>query len=369
MRKLKQRRAVVKRWKRRGRVEWRAILTLPDGRRISRSCRDKEDARRVAATLEAGDAGVISRPKGPRKTPLRLEQLFDNWLAQKKRDPIEPSTLSWYLDMVKPLRRHLGRVALSSVDRDLVRGYVSERRIEGARARTPSARTLASEVKVLGMTLSHATKRGWWGGDIKETCAKHDVGIPGDILWLYREELIRLFAVIREPVFYVAVALAAYCGLRFGEITHLQWQDWEVRERVLLIRAKPGWKPKGGYSRKVPLIDNALDALLKWRNRQVEPAPEQWILTSESGGRIRHNSWYNDRLRRACREAGIKEITAHPLRHTFATLAINANMSMFDVSRILGHRSIRTTEETYLHANSQHLVRESAKLQEHLRRA
>ena len=62
-----------------------------------------------------------------------------------------------------------------------------------------------------------------------------------------------------------------------------------------------------------------------------------------------YNSTANGVLARHCKRAGVPVITIHGLRHTHASLLLFAGVSIASVSRRLGHASMTTTQETYLH--------------------
>ena len=55
-------------------------------------------------------------------------------------------------------------------------------------------------------------------------------------------------------------------------------------------------------------------------------------------------------LRTMCRRAGVPEVTWHALRHTYATLLVEAGVSLHDVQRLLGHSSLAMTGK-YLHGD------------------
>jgi len=61
------------------------------------------------------------------------------------------------------------------------------------------------------------------------------------------------------------------------------------------------------------------------------------------------NSTVNNRLKVLCQKAEIPSIMVHSLRHTHASLLIFAGVSIASVARRLGHSSMTTTQETYLH--------------------
>ena len=62
-----------------------------------------------------------------------------------------------------------------------------------------------------------------------------------------------------------------------------------------------------------------------------------------------YNSTANGILARHCTHAGVPVISIHGLRHTHASLLLFAGVSIASVSRRLGHASMTTTQETYLH--------------------
>ena len=62
-----------------------------------------------------------------------------------------------------------------------------------------------------------------------------------------------------------------------------------------------------------------------------------------------YNSTINDILARHCRKANLPVISVHGLRHTHASLLLFAGVSIASVARRLGHASMTTTQQTYLH--------------------
>lgn len=62
-----------------------------------------------------------------------------------------------------------------------------------------------------------------------------------------------------------------------------------------------------------------------------------------------YNSTANSVLERHCKNVNVPVISVHGLRHTHASLLLFAGVSIASVSRRLGHSSMTTTQETYLH--------------------
>ena len=61
------------------------------------------------------------------------------------------------------------------------------------------------------------------------------------------------------------------------------------------------------------------------------------------------NSTVNYFLKRKCEEAGVTVITVHALRHTHASILLNAGVTIHSIADRLGHSSVSTTQETYTH--------------------
>lgn len=153
-----------------------------------------------------------------------------------------------------------------------------------------------------------------------------------------------------EPSWDWLILLVAKTGLRFSEALGLTPDDFDFAHQTLSVSKTWDYKNDGGFVptknassvRKVQL-DWQLIMQLSGLLREL-PANEPVFVR----GKV-YNSTANSVLARHCKNVSVPVISVHGLRHTHASLLLYAGVSIASVSRRLGHASMTTTQETYLH--------------------
>ena len=148
----------------------------------------------------------------------------------------------------------------------------------------------------------------------------------------YEEYRIFLKCLLEEDdaEFVLTMLFAATAGMRRGEIYNLRWEDINLEKGVLSVS-----KTKTGTPRIVK-ISNLLKLRLIERNHYNKP--ESLILRLKNP---------NKQLKKFCRRIGVREISIHGLRHTFATSGLDHNVSIKDMQQALGHAAATTTLNIY----------------------
>ena len=215
------------------------------------------------------------------------------------------------------------------------------------------------------------------------------VRAPSDIKFLTREEQRLFLEAAKKTHNYYQFALVLETGLRTGELIGLTFDDIDYETRTLTVsktmefryteqiwRAGP---PKTIQSyRTIPLTDTAYEILKTLRDHRNE-RKESSLLSQEleyvdrrtgearkfvmrdlvfinwRTGEPTKNSSYDTFLYKLCDNAGIKRFCMHALRHTYATRAIECNIQPSVLKRLLGHASIKTTVDRYVHTTNESL--------------
>ena len=140
--------------------------------------------------------------------------------------------------------------------------------------------------------------------------------------------------------------IAAFTGLRLGELRGLRWSDVDWMRRLIHVRRsytaardrpdQVGQGPLGARSSIKPA--RALDRLSR---REHFTDDEDLVFVNAVGDAIEESAMRR-RFYRALKRAGLEHIRFHDLRHTFGTIAVQA-FPLTDVKAFMGHADIQTT--------------------------
>jgi integrase/recombinase XerD len=130
-------------------------------------------------------------------------------------------------------------------------------------------------------------------------------------------------------------------GLRISELLSLRLQDFVADKDMLLIRGK------GGRERMVPLTSIAIATARRWRDARDADGPDaetDQLLAYRSQEMTRQK--FSLLLKQIARHADIDErkVSAHVLRHSFATHLLNRGADLRSLQMLLGHADIATTQ-------------------------
>ncbi len=151
------------------------------------------------------------------------------------------------------------------------------------------------------------------------------------------------------------VRIAAFAGLRRGELVALKWRDVDLAARKLTIRRTLSGtrelnSTKTRQAREVPIPDQAEAAFARLLEREDFTGPDDYVFVNRLGRRLEPSA-LRRRYERARDAAGLEPLRFHDLRHTYGSLLVAGGIDLVSVKAAMGHSRISTTER-YLHARS-----------------
>jgi integrase len=148
------------------------------------------------------------------------------------------------------------------------------------------------------------------------------------------------------------LTLMFWGGLRRAEARHLTGKrlDLDTRHIIVIDGAK------GSKTRRVPMIGRVSTASAELLTLEgIGPDDHLWS-SKPGGGRVRRhrpigNTTFDTWWVRVLGAAGVRHRKPHMTRHSFATRLRELGLAMEEIQELLGHESIRTTSDTYVHSN------------------
>lgn len=172
-------------------------------------------------------------------------------------------------------------------------------------------------------------------------------------------EIAAIIEASREwPWLFKTVMLLAYTAQRIKAVMELEWDQVDLATQVIDFNKKTDhFAPRRKGRGVVPIPDELFAYMVEWHRATTDNgtrAPRQPRVVGELPAATYF--WW----RRLMNKAGITnapEVTPHIMRHSIATKLVREGKDIRLVQQLLGHKSLKTTESTYVH-NSPEMIRE-----------
>lgn len=290
---------------------------------------------------------------------LTLNAYLRSWLAGVKADVRGSTWVSYETAMRLHVGPRLGEVPLQQLTRNQVKGIYAELRESGR-----SPKTVHNTHLALRKALADAVDSGLLRANPAERAHKLPTDRPEMEAWSAEE--LRAFLARSDGDPNLSLwHLAAYSGMRRGELLGLRWQDVDLDAGQLSVRqqlvrqgeAITFGPPKTKAGRRSISLDG--DTVATLRERRARWSADKLHFGEAFGnldlvfcrpdGKPHDPDVITQQFESACRRAGVKRIRFHDLRHTHATLLLVANVNPKIVMQRLGHSSIVVTMDRYSH--------------------
>lgn len=319
-----------------------------------------------------------------------LESWILEFLEKYKKNELKITTFNSYMILY---RRHildtrLGKMKLDNVKAADLQQFYNDKIKEGC-----SSKYVRSIEVIINSALDKAFKlRIIAENPNLFTTIPKKVKYEAKVLTL--EEVDRILTKAKEDALYPIVVTTLYTGLRKGEVMALKWNNVDFVERKIYVKNSlckvineiPDAKgrrhatyqilePKTKKSvRTIPMLDEVYEALLEQKRRQdidkeknKDAYDDQDLVFANKVGNYLEQRQFMTHYHAFLKKYEITDIRFHDLRHTFASLLIESDVSMKLVQEILGHSTITTSMDLYTHVSER--KKEQAMSQLRIRKA
>lgn len=353
---------------------WQAAYTGPDGvlYRAPQTFEDEDAARgwlnRERRLIDNDEwMPPLDRTRRRARARLSLEDFAATWLAGRE---LKPRTRSHYQRLLdRFILPSLGGHVLASITAEDIEDWYADTAVD-----TPTYR--AHAYALLRTILAGAVERGTLPANPAHIRGAGNVRRRHKVEPLTLGELGVLVDNMPER-HRLMVLLAAWCALRFGELTELRRHDVDMKNARVKVRrgvvrvdgAVVVGSPKSeAGSRDVAIPPHLIPALREHLAEHVEPGRDALLFPAENGGHLSPSSLYGANPRRrknpatgavenvggsgfyaARAAAGRPDLHFHDLRHTGAVLAAQTGATLAELMARLGH-STPAAAMRYQHA-------------------
>jgi len=320
---------------------WRADVTLPNGKRKSKRSKSQQVVKDwLLEQRKAQKDNLLLKDE-----KITVGEYLDRYLADVAAHTLKPSTLHSYNYLIRDhIKPNIGHIRLTNLRPDHLQALYSAKLNSGL-----SKRTVQYIHAVIRKSLNQAVKWGLlYRNPANAAIAPQPKRKPPQTL---SADQVKLFlGAVEGHRLYSLYVLAITTGMRKGELLGLYWEDVDLDKRTISIHrtlvdirgTMHVGQPKSDSAYRTIILSETVCEILK-------PQQEEGLVFTSTAGTFlsqrnvtRHFHSVLDRL-------GLPRMRFHDLRHTAATLLLEDNVHPKVVQDMLGHSSITLTLDTYSH--------------------
>ena len=273
--------------------------------------------------------------------PLTFEAALDAWEA-KHRERCGNKTAETYKAPIQRVRDQFAGMDAEEVTAQDVQAFLADLGKKGY-----AKRTVQMHRDILNMVFNNAIVEN---GLRYNPCTAVSMprNLPSSTRELPKDEAIEAVKAGKDTPFGLFAMICLYAGLRRGEVLALRYEDIDRNAGLIHVTKSVEYvsnnahikapKTKAGV-RDVPLLAPLAEAIPKDGSGYIFPRED---------GKPLSKTQYRKRWLRYCAAIGY-DITAHQLRHGYATILYEAGIPDKDAQELLGHSDITLTRNVYTH--------------------
>jgi integrase len=341
---------------------WFYCLTLgkdADGKRIQikkrgfKSEREAEKALREAQV--AADKGTYIKP-----TKAAYGEYISEWFETRRSRLGRMTASNDERNIHNHIIPHIGHIQLTEISALHIERLLTELRNKGL-----AEGTIKKVYSLVSSSLISACKKDILPKNVA-ALAENKPKVKKKHFEVWDEHEVRYFLEYAQQSvtrYYIALLLALTTGMRQGEILGLRWKDIDTTRKTITVNqtlshdGKEFKAPKTEFSiRSIKLDDDTLEVLKQHKKailREKWEAQDSYIdndlVVCTTHGTPCMPRDLDKRWTKLRKDAKLRKITFHDLRHTHASLLLKNNVHPKVVSERLGHSSIQITLDLYSH--------------------
>ena len=297
-------------------------------------------------------SAVLAKIRGfdPQTLTPTVSRCVDEW--QRTLDDISPTTFPAYMRYSERFRNMFGDRLIGDLRPVDIQQFLIAQITEHNMARNTASNCLSVVSRILVWAVAHGHA---------EVNVARDIEVPRHLRKTERQmpddDVLRKIQDADDTTAGLFLLFALYTGCRKGELLALTWEDVDMKSRLIRISKSvyyhgnsPALKdPKTEKGVRVVMIPDRLFKRLHPGTGLIFPDPVD--------GGLMKLSRYDDMID-AWRRDHDCDLTAHQLRHAYASMLEEAHVPEKTAQSLLGHAQISTTKDVYTHIRAQRAAKE-----------
>jgi integrase len=273
-----------------------------------------------------------------------VSKILDDYMAEHVSQKVVSTERQE--DCVAVLKAGLGARLVTDLDSQVMLKYREDRRAGKVNGREVGDGTLRRELNCLVAAINHAVRQRRLSSSDVPHIDLPAAPAPKD-LWLTGEQLDKLIAVSASTYgdmsrIHRFIVIASETASRKTSVVELRWSQVDFDRGLINFQDDGKARTK---KRRVPVpMSSRLKAFLE--RAWIARTQDEWVLDTPYS--IQHH------FEAVVKAAGMEDVTPHTLRHTWATLAAQAGVELFQIAGVLGD-CLATVMRVYAHHCPEHL--------------
>ncbi|MCR4639045.1 site-specific integrase [Ruminococcus sp.] len=284
---------------------------------------------------------------------MTVKELFDEWLAAVKLRVKSSTYANYTMKVKKHILPAFGGLRYDVLTVQMIHSFIDNKLNEGL-----SPKYVSDVIVVFKAMAKYTSKVHGYRNILADVVMPKYIKEEKPLLTLIQQRILCKYLFSNLTPTTLCLLLSYYTGLRVGEVCGMMWDDIDFEKEVLTVRrtvqrinnGSSGTQliidtPKSRSSQRTIPIPTFLMKLL----RESRSNNNHYILSNSE--RIIEPRTLQRRFQTILKKAGLPSVNYHCLRHMFATNSLQAGFDVKTLSEILGHSSVETTLNRYVHSS------------------